>query len=83
MAEDGWTQETCQSALVQIWGPVRCRFVSKKCWLNSKIKSKSSHLNYNQVTLGKTRVLAQVSATVTEPRLSRLTFLNCGNLVLL
>ena len=30
MAEDGWTQETCQSALVQIGGLVRCCFISKK-----------------------------------------------------
>ena len=45
-------------------------------------KSLSNHINCNQVTLGKTRVLAQVSATVTEPRLSRLTFLDCGSGVL-
>ena len=60
-AGDGWIPETCQSALGRIGDPVRLSSFSKNPSFN----------NGEQVTLGKTRVLAQVSATVTEPRLSR------------
>ena len=41
------------------------------CQVGHLVPALDSNLVFTQVTLGKTRVLAQVSSQVTEPRLAR------------
>ena len=82
----GWQRMDGHKRLVsQLWFRLGVLSGAASSQRNNALTRKSNqnyHIYCSQVTLGKTRVLAQVSATVTEPRLSRLPFLDCGVTIL-